>query len=254
MRWLPGIGWLLASWLGLGGCPVLAQTAPPEPPAFDVASIAPSQMARRGGEGSGREHISWTPKSLTLENASLTAAIQWAYEVKFYQTSGPAWASGDRWDIAARNQNPAGPQRLRLMLRQLLASRFRLALHREAKLMSVFELRPDRSRPKLQAAKADETTDLRVVNGQFVLQDMSMAAFAEWLSELAVVDRPVLDRTGIRGAFNFTLPAIRYPAPEGVDPAWIFTALREQLGLALKPAKAPVEVLVIDRAERPSPN
>ena len=249
MRCLPGIVWVLAS-----GCPLLAQTAPEPLPAFDVASITPSQMARRGGEGSGREHISWTPKSLTLENASLTAAIQWAYEVKFYQTSGPAWASGDRWDVAARNQNPASPERLRLMLRQLLASRFRLGLHREAKLLSVFELRPDHGGPKFQAAKAGETTDLRVVNGQFVLQGMPVAAFAEWLSELAVVARPVLDRTGIHGTFDFTLPAIRYPAPEGVDPDWIFTALREQLGLALKPAKAPVEVLVIDHADRPSPN
>jgi uncharacterized protein (TIGR03435 family) len=68
------------------------------------------------------------------------------------------------------------------------------------------------------------------------------------------VDRPVLDKTGIAGAFDFTLPAIPYPAPDGVDPAWIFAAIREQLGLVLKPAKGAVEVLVIDRAERPSPN
>jgi hypothetical protein len=81
---------LLAGWLGLGCHRAPAQTAPAAPPAaFDVASITPSQMARRGGEGSERERISWTPTGVTLENASLAASIQWAYKVKFYQTSGP---------------------------------------------------------------------------------------------------------------------------------------------------------------------
>ncbi|MGO9255160.1 MAG: TIGR03435 family protein [Bryobacteraceae bacterium] len=259
MRWFHGSvpqTLLLAGWLGLSCHRAPAQTAPAAPPtaAFDVASIAPSQTARRGGEGSGRERISWTPTGVTLENASLAASIQWAYQVKFYQTSGPAWANGQRYDIRAKNQNPANVERLRLMLRTLLADRFRLALHREAQVMPVYELLADRNRLKLQAAKADEGTDMRVANGKFVFQHVSMAELAERLSELAAVDRPVLDKTGIAGAFDFTLPAIPYPAPDGVDPAWIFGAIREQLGLVLKPAKGAVEMLVIDHAERPSPN
>jgi len=247
---------LIPQLLLVTGCLNLpAQTAGPTPvPAFDVASITPSATARRGGEGRGREHISWNPKGVTLDNASLTNAIEWAYQVKFYQVSAPAWASGDRYEILARCQNPASLERLRGMLQALLAGRFGLALHREAKVMAVYELRPDRGGPRLAPARAGEDTDLRVVNRRFILQAMSMGEFAGWLSDLAVVDRPVLDRTGVAGAYDFTLPAIPYPAPEGVDPAWIFTALRSELGLALRPAKAPVEILVVDRAEKPSPN
>src|ERR1700722_272136 len=94
---------LLAVWTVLG-YRAPAQTAPP---AFDVVSTTPSPTARRGGEGSGREHISWTPTSVTLENASLTMLIEWAYDVKAYQVSGPGWTSEERYDVRAKNQNPA---------------------------------------------------------------------------------------------------------------------------------------------------
>jgi hypothetical protein len=207
---------LLAVWLVLSCQHAPAQTG------FDVVSITPSPTARRGGEGSGRERISWTPTSVTLENASLTVLIEWAYEVKFYQVSGPG--------------------------------RFRLALHGEPKSMPVFELMAAPSGPKLQAAKVDASNAVRIANSRFVLEATSMAQFATWLSNLAVIDRPVLDRTGIAGAFDFSLPAIPYPAPEGVDPGWIFPALREQLGLVLKPARQAIQVLIIDQASRPSAN
>ncbi len=239
---------LLAAWVVLACHPAPAQTT------FDVVSITPSPTARRGGEGSGREHISWTPTSVTLENASLTMLIEWAYDVKSYQVSGPGWTSEERYDVRAKNQNPAAIEELRRMLRTLLANRFRLTLHSEPKSMPVFELMAAPDGPKLQPAKADESTAVRIANSRFVLEATSMAQFAAWLSGLAVIDRPVLDRTGVAGAFDFSLPAIPYPAPEGVDPGWIFPMLREQLGLVLKPARQPIEVLIIDHADRPSPD
>jgi uncharacterized protein (TIGR03435 family) len=227
-----------------------AQTAPA--PAFDVISIKPSQTARRGGEGSGREHISWTPTSVTLENASLTACIQWAYDLRFYQISGPTWPFGERYDILAKTDHPSSIEGLRLMLGTLLADRFHLAYHRARKTMTVYELLPYREGPKLQAAKA-ETTGIRVAGGRFVLDRMSMAGLAAFLSELAEVDRPVLDRTGIAGVFDISLPAIPRGSPEA-DSVSIFAAIQEELGLTLKSARAEVETLVIDRAERPSAN
>ena len=237
---------MLASWL------VIAAAA--QEPAFDVASITPSQTARWGGEGSGREHIVWTPAGVTIENASLAMMVEWAWQVKPYQVSGPGWTFEERYNLRAKCGAPATLERLRLMLRTLLAERFRLALGHGSKEVAGFELLPDRGGPKLAAAKSEEEGGVRVENGRFVLRGATTAELAAWLSELAVIDRPVLDRTGMAGRFDGSLPAIPYPAPEGVDPGWIFTAIRQELGLMLRPSKSAVEVLTIERAERPSGN
>src|SRR3569623_2065736 len=107
---------------------------------FDVASIRPSQAARAGGEGSGRESVNISPATVTLRNASLSFCIQWAYSVRFYQLSGPDWILRSRYDVIAKSVTPAASERqLKEMMLALLADRFRLRLRRSTRTIPVYE-------------------------------------------------------------------------------------------------------------------
>jgi uncharacterized protein (TIGR03435 family) len=149
---------------------------------------------------------------------------------------------------------------LRIMLQGLLAERFSLVLRRETKLQPVYELTVARRGAKLPAAKADTEVSAhhaaeslpRVTDGSFVFRETSIAEFAQKLSMLHGVERPVLDRTGIQGFYNITLKdaatAVR------LDDGTLFGLIEDQLGLRLVPAKEAMETLVIQHAEKPSPN
>lgn len=238
-------GWVVAAFAILGETPAMAQLA------FDVASIKPSAAARAGGEASGRERVSWAPNSLTLQNAGLGFCIQWAYNVKFYQVSGPAWLTDLRFDILAKSENPATLPQLKLMLQRLLAERFQLTLHRENKTLPVYELIARKGETNLHAAKPDETSDWRISGGSFVFRHTSMQEFAARLSDLAGMDRPVVDKTGITGVFDFTLESAARRLLE--DSSSIFAAVQE-IGFEMVARKGPVEMLVVDHAEKPSAN
>lgn len=239
--------WIYAGWLAFTAGAALGQTA------FDVASITPTPVDRARGEGGGWERISWTPTRLSLENASLSVCIQWAWEVKFYQISGPAWIGDERYDILAKTEHPAEVARLRLMLQALLAERFRLTLHRETRTMPVFELTVTRGGSRLAVAEEASKAEIRVSNGKFVFRHTSMPELAERLSHLAGVERPVVDRTGLAGAYDFSLPAIPH-LPEDGEATWLFPALEKELGLALTPTRAAIEILAIDHVEKPTAN
>jgi hypothetical protein len=150
-----------------------------------VTEIAQTSSARAQPavtEGRDCESIDSVPGSLTIRNASLASCIKWAYLVRDYQISGPAWLPAEKHDIAAK------------------------------------------SGPKLHKAEPDSNTSMRGENGAFVFRGTSMPQFAEDLSTLSQVDRPVLDRTGIPGVFDFKRTRI---AGDGVS---IFTLIQEQLG------------------------
>jgi uncharacterized protein (TIGR03435 family) len=147
------------------------------------------------------------------------------------------------------------------MMQSLLESRFKLVLHREMKALPVYELVVSKGGPKLTPIKTDEQTPglhtseslPRLQAGSFVFQNTSMVEFAEKLSQLRGIDRPVVDRTGLAGTFNITLDSAANALldPNGTS---LFTLFQEQLGLKLVPAKAPLEVFVIDHAESPAEN
>jgi uncharacterized protein (TIGR03435 family) len=107
---------------------------------FDVASIKPGALASAGGEGSRRENISSSPDTLTMANVSLASAIKWAYSLHDYQVAGPAWLNDERYDIRAKASGPTPDDQLRLMLRTLLADRFKLTSHRQTKDLPVYAL------------------------------------------------------------------------------------------------------------------
>jgi uncharacterized protein (TIGR03435 family) len=196
-----------------------------------------------------------------MSNVDLSDCVQWAYDVPFYQVSGPDFPNEERYDILARTEKSVPVSQLRLMLRNLLDTRFHLALRREAKMLPVYELVVAKGGPKLPTRKPD--TDLpadhaaeslpRVQDGGFVFQNVSMAGFAAKLSLLRGIELPVIDQTHIDGVYDITLKsaASAILRPDGVS---LFTLIQEQLGLRLVSTKAPMEMLVIEHVSRPSQN
>lgn len=221
--------------------------------AFDVASIKAAALARAGGEGSLKESLEVSPLSLTMRNVSLSYCMEWAYRVKDYQISGASWIGSERWDIFARTGSPIAEEQLRLMLRTLLADRFHLVFHRDRKELPVYALLKGKSEPRLRESPAGSPSSMTLVRPglRLAFRYKSMSNLADTLSTLLVIGRPVLDETGIDGFYDFTLDLreLRLPdAPEpGPSPS---SVLSEQLGLRLESRKAPLEICVIDHAER----
>ena len=175
-------------------------------PAFDVASVHLVVADTPGGEGGTRSQIQTAPDSLILRNIDLDEMIEWAYGVQHNQLSNPGALHNHRYDVRARTAAPVSEKTLRLMLQNLLATRFSLKLHREQRPTSVYELVVSKGGSKLPPNKADKLpasypreTFPRVIDGSFVFTNASMTEFAQQLTELRGIDLPVLDRTGIPG-------------------------------------------------------
>jgi uncharacterized protein (TIGR03435 family) len=239
--------------------PFVHAQAPAPAPAFEVASVKPAAIPV-GREGGNRSRIEHTPNSLTMLNVGLSDCVQWAYGVAFFQVSA-AHVGADSYDILAKAEASVPVGQLRMMLQDLLAKRFKLALHRETKMFPVYELVVAKGGPNLVAANAGASRPLahaaeslpRIQNDSFLFADSSMAEFAQMLTQLRGIDLPVVDRTGITGTFDIVLKSAPSAAREA-DSAALFAIIQEQLGLKLAPAKAPMEVVVIDHAEKPSEN
>jgi uncharacterized protein (TIGR03435 family) len=263
---------------------------------FDVASVKPNKAGDNLVFNQARGN------RLTMTGYTLQMLIQNAYDLQDFQIAGgPKWLNSDRFDIVATSsspdlskvEQPFGPTQQQLMLRSLLADRFKLAVHKETRELPVFALvlaRADgRPGPELRKASVDcaavaaartrgESTPpqppsgdrpvcgSRVTPGAIIAGGITMSDLVRRLSLLSStgssLGRMVIDRTGLSGAFDinlhFTPDRIPDLGPGGpvIDPNGpsIFTALQEQLGLKLDPQRGPVEVLVIDRAEIPVEN
>jgi len=241
-----------------GGLAALSLSAAPT---FDAASIKLAALWKPGGEGSKRSKIEYTAESLSMSNVDLSDCVQWAYGVPFYQVSGAGFPNEERYDILARTEESVPVSQLRLMLRNLLDTRFHLALRREKKMLPVYDLIIAKGCPKLPTRKPDSDLPAdhaaeslpRVQEGSFIFQNVSMAGFATKLSLLRGIERPVIDQTHIDGVFDVTLKsaASAILRPDGVS---LFTLIKEQLGLRLVAAKAPMEMLVIEHVSKPSEN
>jgi uncharacterized protein (TIGR03435 family) len=201
---------------------------------------------------------------------------------------GPAWIDSPGYDIDAKPEGNTDPKHTWMMLETLLADRFKLALHRETRELPVYNLTAVKSGPKLPAAKEASCISFppgtlpRYVAGKVdcgyvpllmesgaLRMEGSKVHIADLIRALAsVLDRPVMDKTGFTGEFDLhlsftpddTLLGLPNFGDPGTRPATdpnlpnIFAALEEQLGLKLVAAKGPVEVLVVDHAERPTAN
>ncbi|HEV2418951.1 MAG TPA: M56 and DUF3738 domain-containing protein [Terriglobia bacterium] len=272
---LLGAGGLMPGWIAI------AQTALPT--SFEVASIKP------GEPGAHNSDISWRRGGrFSTTNTTIDKLIQFAYEIRPQQIEGlPLLAKSRTYTVRA--VAPPGTPELRgqqerpmieAMLQSLLADRFKLQVHRTTKQLPVYEIVIAKHGPKLKPmAEADFVAahhsyapgDVSISShdGNMTALGVSMAAFADDLSRQ--LDRTVIDKTGLTGRYDFTLTWTPWRGQTGISasdrPAEagssaqpdtsgpsIFTAVQQQLGLKLKPAKGPVEVLVIDHVEPPTPN
>lgn len=224
---------------------------------FDVASIKPSRLS---GEGRNRENVTANPGALTMHNVSLRSALQWAYRMKEYQVSGPAWIGDERYEISAKAADLVGEQQLRGMLQNLLSDRFKIALHREKKVLPFYALLVAKNGPKLTVGKADGKSVLEPKGMGLAAHDTSLGEVADLLTQIATRMNlpPVIDMTGLKGRFNFSVDGTdllqSIGAGNAPDPSTIMVGvteiLQEQLGLRAELRKTLTEVLIVDRAEK----
>jgi uncharacterized protein (TIGR03435 family) len=272
----------------LTAAPALPQNVATPRLAFEIASVKPSKSVdpTRGGRffPGGRYSASGIP---------LRIVILTAYEIDPVRlTGGPDWLNSEGFDIDAKAEAGAIARgaldrvrlhRLHLMLQSLLEDRFQLTVHRETKKGPVYELAIAKGGFKLHALTSVDCEVLNPTvanpgcgnftessrNGVLVGPQVEMRDMAEMLPRL--MDRPVVDKTGIRGYFDINLrwtirtdselevTGGREPGPDRREagPAQgltIFAALDQQLGLKLEPKRGPIEIVVVDRVERPSGN
>lgn len=248
--------------------------APPRPMAadapatFEVATIKPSEPGRPG------KLFTVRGRQVVTLNTTLQDLIGFGYGLQARQiTGGPAWMASDKYDVTGQPESQGQPneQQLRALIRSLLADRFGLTLHRETRELPVYALVVAPGGPKPALARNDSNPNglpSLLFRGLGVLPALNarLADLAEVL-QVAVLDRPVVDRTNLTERYDFTLTwtpdesqfaglGVRVPPPSGDPnaPPGLFTAVQEQLGLKLDSTRAPVEVVVIDKIERPSVN
>jgi uncharacterized protein (TIGR03435 family) len=239
--------------------------AQPTPLAFDAASIKPFVNsggggrvggARGGGGGGGLGGLQISPGRVFGRALTVRRMVMAAYSLKIYQSSGgPGWLDSDRFDLEAKSGAPANEAQLRHMLQTLLAERCQLAVHKETKEMAVYGLTKGKNwpGPNLHAWKEGEpepkptpTLGLTTIAGNFVDRS-TMDGLADTLSGFRpYVGRPVLNQTGAQGTYFYYA---QWDADEN-----FMTELEEQLGLKFVAQKAPIDILVIDRVEKPSGN
>jgi uncharacterized protein (TIGR03435 family) len=191
-----------------------------------------------------------------MRNVSLHMMIEEAYDVKDFSFRGPDWLDSVHFDVKAKTGEKVKHSEMRLMLQTLLAERFQLKFHRESKEMTAYALVPAKSGFKLKPSEG-EGSHINSTSGagkaKATCQHVSMATFAEFLSARGL-EHPVVDESGITGAYDFTLEWSKDQVAEDAGPT-LFTALTEQLGLRLETRKLPVSILVVDSVNRaPSDN
>ncbi len=252
----PGIGILLI----LAGGIAPAQT-------FQSASIHPSKT--RPGMPTGRTYIGGRGSTtFTATNASLASLAIMAYGLRPYQFSGPGWMESERFEVTAKEPPGATAAQVRIMLQNLLATRFKLAVHRGTKEMPVYQLTVAPGGPLLTntasssspAAVPGETEtrepdgfhaepgariSMAIGNGggRIVTTAETMGQLAQLLE--APLHEPVIDGTGLTGKFAFRLEWVQADAQNTLA-----EALKTQLGLKLEHKKGPIDILIVDHAEK----
>lgn len=195
-----------------------------------------------------------------MENVSLKKVMLNAYGVpddREYMIDGPDWLTTERFDIEATFPGDTPLPQVRQMMQTLLAERFKLALHRETRQLPAYSLAVAKNGPKIHPAE-DGQGRTSIGPGRLEATKIAMQRLADLLAR--PVGLPVIDSTGVKGVFDFTLQWSPDEAPKmattdgneaaGVAGPSIFTALQEQLGLKLTREKAPIEILIVDHIEK----
>lgn len=248
--------------------------------AFEAASVKPARPDNPPGQG-----ISRAPGGrFTVVNAPLRFLILYAFQIQGHQLVGaPEWIADERFDIVAKMEGDppsivtTGPDPMRLATQSLLSDRFGLRAHRETRELDIYALTMARQDGRLGPALKASPDDCVVLaarakafppspgpngeppficgqslgRGRIRFGGYPLTLFANGLSQS--VGRAVVDRTGLSGNWAFDLTYAPEPSPDSDAPS-LFTAIQEQLGLKLEPTKGPVDVLVVESVQRPTPD
>jgi uncharacterized protein (TIGR03435 family) len=239
-------------------------------PVFEVATIKPTGPDTRGQSilvGRGGSNL------FTTTNTTLKDLIGFAYGVHPKQiVGGPSWTESDRFDISAKPDLPGMPSvtQLKTMVQKMLEERFQMKYHREKRELSAYVLTVAKGGHKMNASQAQGVLPGFGGRGpgSIAVRNAAMKEFAEFLQS-RILERPVVDQTGLEGRWDFTLdwtpdtPAAGPGAPDGppapANPTGeerphLTAAIQQQLGLHIESTKAPVEVMVLDTVSKPSEN
>jgi uncharacterized protein (TIGR03435 family) len=262
-------GFALAA-LAISTSAMLAQS-PALRPKFDAFEVATVKAADSDAK-SGRYITMQGANRFVEKDYTLKLLIAAAYDLNPRTISGgPAWITTDHYDIQAVTPGDVRPDHdeQMSMLRSLLADRFKLTFHREPKVFSIYQLELAKNGPKLKESTARPDDPVVVGPGvvypqRIVLpgRNATMGNFVSLLQR-AILDRPVVDKTGLSGRYDFDLDWAPDETQFGGDvpPATatatsppLFEAIQQELGLKLEATKGPVDALVVDTAERPAAN
>jgi uncharacterized protein (TIGR03435 family) len=274
--------------LNTGAIAISAQVPQSARPSFEVASIKPNPP------GETRVFMTGSGETYIATGMTLPRLIGYAYRVRDFQIIGATgWMTSDRWEISAKSPegsissarstaDPNVPDPSALMLQSLLEDRFKLRIHRETREQPVYELAVAKGGPKIKLSEDQgpiEQIPLEAIrsgvlnrkmprgsystaSGRFDATAISLDRFIGFL--VPHLDGPVNDKTGLEGLYDFSLRYAQQPGTfafaspdipvDDLSGPSIYTALREQLGLQLNRGKGPVEVIVIDSAQKPTPN
>ena len=226
-----------------------AETAP-DLPAFDAASIRPAAIQQP-------DIVQTAPGSFTVRNASILRLICWAYDTPQFQVTGPDWLRDVRFDVVAKSSSGGDDDRLRLMLRKLLADRFGLKAHADQQEMQVYAVTLAKGGFKMPESTEDGPPIFdRGGPTLLTAHHVTMKDFAEKVSE--PLRRPVIDETGLKAKYEIKIDVAAYMQSTGqtlgdgeVDVmAVLFNALQQQLGVKLESKKATVRILTVDHVEK----
>ena len=274
---------LLCLVLATAAFPLRVAGQNPDVPTFEVTSIRP----QTGEPG----FIPSSPNQFVNASATLKSLITWAWDIRDFQVDGgPDWVDSERFDVSARSPRPVSEATMRLMVRRLLAERFQLRSRVESRQMQRYVLRTARADgspgPGLKSAPINCAQVLAERFGA-PAPDGSVEPECAWrvgisppvarmfadgapIPQFAALlerflRRKVVDATGLKGAYDIRLefssdqlpmagPPADAPAAQPRDGLSLVTALQDQLGLRLQSERGPVDVLVIESAQRPTPN
>jgi uncharacterized protein (TIGR03435 family) len=235
-------------------------------PSFEVATIKPSAPDAQG------KVLTLRGREFFAVNFTLDGLVSFAYDLHPKQiTNAAPRMESDKFDITGLPNVPGQPNsaQLKIMVRKLLTERFKLSFHHDRKELSVYALTVNKSAPKIARSDADAGSLPSLffpALGKLNVRNATIPEFTQ-LMQSTVLDRPVVDQTGLTGRYDFTLnwtpdesqfgglgTKVPPPSDKAEAPPSLFTAVQEQMGMKLEATKAPVDVLVIDHVEKPSEN
>jgi uncharacterized protein (TIGR03435 family) len=228
---------------------------------FEVASIKPSNP----GLPIGGLRVMPGGQEFRTQGVTLRFMFAFMYWVPERQViGGPAWLDSDRWDVEAKADHPRDLDELREMFRNMLADEFKVQFHKDVKEGPIYALTVDKSGLKMKPNAGPWDFEVSIKGGPGGVTIGKRVPIQRLCFQIEQIlkrdERPVIDRTGLAGYYDFTLSFLpelppgfdrdKLPA-EMRDRPSIFDALKQQLGLKLEAQKGPMDIYIVDHAEKP---